>query len=205
MILASTSDSQWFLTPNLERLRVLGESYIRTHNEGGAVKIVDVFGTISQKSITMTYLPSIRSNDNPIYSLTIGYFGFYLDFAIQNHMREVIFQTTKWYASLAVREITNDGGSQVQTVLSKLNTIGLFGVVKNESVLYKESLKSMAAILNALALSKKADFEVMLGFVLDPLFDLLAFSYKPASRASYSEIDAISEVCIDLRQILNNL
>lgn len=101
---ATTSDSQSFLTPNLERMISTGKDYMRNHDGNGISKVIHVLKSLCFAAGNIEYIGG-RHNDKPILEQCIGYLNQLVDSTIEMNNEEGVFQASEAYKTLAVNAI----------------------------------------------------------------------------------------------------
>ncbi|MCJ7792375.1 MAG: hypothetical protein MUP45_00105 [Candidatus Marinimicrobia bacterium] len=175
-LLAFTSDSKYFLQPNLERLMSVGEEYMRKEDTYGIMYVVNLFIALTNTASEITYL-GMRRSENPILEQIRGYFDMLMQRAINLKSFEGIFQGVHYYqvvAEIAVDKHLHLEFNSLHRELWKLTTSAI--VNRHEPAL-GEVFNVYTFLINKLITSKYFNFRYELPDLLRHLKDITYYSY----------------------------
>jgi len=131
--LVTESDSQSFLSKNIEGMYNLGKKFIEENKIENAVYVFDIFISLANKSKEIKFLNT--KNKNPIFSLIIGYFKFLIEFSIREKNQEVGFQGIRVLDSFILIVFNNKLMISLSTIYEDLLAIALFGISEKNTAI----------------------------------------------------------------------
>jgi len=213
ILLATESDSQSFLTPNLERLVSTGRNYITEGNDEGASRIVLALGSLC--FVANKIEPARKGvgfNENPVLSQCLGYLGQYLDEAIKYSNTETLFQGAKWLGSIGVLVADKHDDLALSTVFSSLFKVASYGVLGMSAVhriVYQETFKSYTSILNKLIQVRYFNARLHIKTIFDHLTALLSVTFPTINnrtmQSSFDTVTGISSIFEGIQQTVFEL
>lgn len=134
--LATESDSQTFLSKNIERLNNIGKKFIKENKIENAVYVFDIFISLANKSKEITFLNT--KNKNPIFDQIVGYFKFIIEFSIREKNQEIAFQGIRVLDNFISVVFDNKLMISLNTIYEDLLTIALFGISERNTTITDE-------------------------------------------------------------------
>jgi len=134
--LATESDSQSFLSKNIERLNNIGKKFIKENKIENAVYVFDIFISLANKSKEIIFLNT--KNKNPIFDQIVGYFKFLIDFSVRDKNQEVVFQEIRVLDNFILIVFDNKLLISLNAIYEDLLTIALFGIIEKNTVITDE-------------------------------------------------------------------
>jgi len=131
--LAIESDSQSFLSENIERLNNIEKKFIKENKIENAVYVFDMFISLANKSKEITFLNT--KNKNPIFSQIIGYFKYLIEFSIREKNQEVAFQGIRVLDNFILVVFDNKLMISLNTIYEDLLAIALFGISEKNTAI----------------------------------------------------------------------
>lgn len=212
VLLAFQSDSQSFLTPNLERLVETGKQYMKSGDDTGASHVVSALGSLCFVANNVKTVNRWDTGENSILSQCQGYLNQYLEEAIKIGSNEVLFQGSKWLSSLGVLVIDKNNNLGLSSIFDALFKIAGYGIVLNtplHKVVYQEALRSYTTILNKLALSRYYDPRVHTKTIFEHLTALIGAAFAGVTGRSlgsnFDTITGLSSIFNGVQEIIFNL
>lgn len=212
IFLAFQSDSQSFLTPNLERLVSIGTQYIKNEDDTGASHIASALGSLCFEANNVQTVNHWPTGENAVLSQCQGYLNQYLDIAIKNGNIEVLYQGSKWLGSLGVLIVDKNNNLGLITIFNELFKIASFGIVVSSplhKVVYQEALKAYTTILNKLAYARYFDTGVHTKTIFEHLTALIGAAFNTVAgrglESSFDTITGLSSIFEGIEEIIFNL
>jgi hypothetical protein len=131
--LVTESDSQSFLSKNIESMYNLGKKFIKENKMENAVYIFDIFISLANKSKEIKFLNT--KNKNPIFSQIIDYFKFLIEFSIREKNQEAAFQGIRVLDNFILVVFDNKLMISLNTIHEDLLTIALFGISERNTAI----------------------------------------------------------------------
>lgn len=151
--LAFESDSQNFLSRNFERLNKIGEKFIEENKEDLASYIIDIYKALIIKASSMEFIGG--RGENPIFDSIAGYLNLYIDFGIQKHNTEVVFQGARVIGDVSKIAAVKGFSIPLKSAQGKLFDIVIFGITYKQTVIIDRCSDVYLNILDAIFKSKK--------------------------------------------------
>lgn len=146
-LFALESDSQNFLSRSFERFNNAGEGFILTRRIENARFIVDVYKSLAMQSKEINFIN--KPYENPIFDLTKGYLGFYINFAIREKDQEIVLQGTRALSDLAMIAIEKNWEPSLFGIQNDLLKIAIFGITSRATFIVDEYINSSLRIMRA--------------------------------------------------------
>ena len=177
-LLATTSDSHGFLTPNIEALVAVGSAYIRSHNDTGSTKVINVFKDLSLAAIKVKYV-NLHRGDNPLFSHVSGYLQNFIEIAVAEKSPETMFQGVNAITTLALAAVDAYLDTEVLDLSNQLfniatKTFELPDEEKRKRVVYQYALNGQLRILVRLV-ELDHNLEVNLKIVLERISAMIKY------------------------------
>jgi len=131
--LVTESDSQSFLSKNIESICNLGKKFIKENKMENAVYVFDMFISLANKSKEITFLNT--KDKNPVFSQIIGYFKFLIEFTIREKNQEGAFQGIRVLDNFILVVFDNKLMISLNTIYEDLLAIALFGISEKNTAI----------------------------------------------------------------------
>lgn len=212
VFLAFESDSQSFLTPNLERLVSTGTQYMKNNDDTGASHVVSALGSLCFVANNIKTANQMGTRENAVLSQCQGYLSQYLEAAIKNGNTEALYQGAKWLSSLGVLIVDKNNNLGLATIFNSLFKIASYGIVINtplHKVVYQEALRAYTTILNKLAYARYFDTRVHTKTIFEHLTALIDAAFNTVTsrglESSFDTITGLSSIFEGIQEIVFNL
>jgi hypothetical protein len=146
----SSSDSQEFLTPHLERLVSVGQDYLKQENAVGVRKVISIFQELAGYAGEIKFIGS-RSTDNPILMQCRGYLDQFMESVIQKTFFEGMFKGASAYTSIGAYVIRKNMMHEMMPIYDMLDKIAYAALLKKQEVVVTEVVNGYAGLIHVLA------------------------------------------------------
>jgi hypothetical protein len=153
VFLALQSDSQTFLSANLERLNKAGEKFIKEGKDEIATYIIDVYRALAIKAQEISFIR--QKNENPILENIIGYLGFFIDNGQRAKNIEVVFQGSRVLSDISIIAANKGLGATLNGIQEKILKIAIFGLSEKQNVIVDSCNVAFLRIIGAIFNSDK--------------------------------------------------
>lgn len=152
LFMAHRSDLHNFLSASLERLRTIGEKFIRENKDASSVFVADCFYSLLFQAKEIKFIGSgkIGQSENSVFDLIKGYFSGYIDFSIKNKNDEVILQSARILQKISSIVVEKDYYTSIMSVQEKLRDIALYAIGNNRSFIIDECNVAWINILKSI-------------------------------------------------------
>lgn len=201
------SDSQSFLTPNLENFVSKGEAYMKNDDNVGITHIINILTELTVAATNIKYVRNL-GHDNPIFMQCRGYLDQLIISAIKYENMEGMFQGVKAYEKISIVAISNNLEQELLSIFKILNKVSYYAIGKRIDIIWSEVIKVYSTILQSLVLSNVADLRIYLKSFFEHIqaIVLVVFSFVKdnALEDRYSLID-LSTPFQKATQLVNNI
>jgi hypothetical protein len=146
-LFAMESDSQNFLSRSFERFNNAGEKFILTRRIENARFVVDVYKSLAVQSKEINFIN--KPYENPIFDLTKGYLGFYINFAVREKDQEIVLHGTRALSDLAMIAIEKNWEPSLLGIQNDLLKMAIFGITNQATFIVDECINGWLRILKA--------------------------------------------------------
>jgi len=193
VIWVGVSDSQSFLTPNLENFVSRGEFYINKNDSVGVTHIINILKSLAINAQNIKYVGP-RQRSNPIFSQCRGYLDSLLVSAVKNNNMEAMFQGVRAYQEIIPVMIANGCEQDLYSVYNILDKIAFHCISNRLDVVWKEVIKVYDIILQALVLKSITDRRLYLRNYFDHISSITLFVFLNIRTKSIQDIYASVEL-----------
>ncbi len=153
-LLVGLSDSQTFLTQNLEQFVFKGSLYIKANDNKGITHLIMILRQLTLSASQIKYLSQLRM-ENPIFTQCKGHLDQVISIAIKENHAEALFQAAGAMGQIGVVAIDSDLHSDFLGVLRSLKKISLYALKQSDDVVLSRVIENYDLLLNKLVLSQK--------------------------------------------------
>jgi len=146
----SSSDSQDFLTPHLERLVSVGLDYLKREDAVGIRKVISLFQELVGYAGEMKFIGS-RIPENPILMQCRGYLDQFMESIIQASSFEGLFQGARAYGAIGAYITSKKIFYEITPIYDMLDKIAFAALLKKQDVVLTAVLDAYSAQIAALA------------------------------------------------------
>lgn len=186
MLLTLTSDSQNFLSPNLERLNAIADKYMKADEGSGVRKVISVYTNLMQVASEVSY-PQQTTVDNPVFTQFTGYFSQLVESACSYGYIESLFQAARAYGRIGQLVIAKNLQTEFGSIYRNLNKIAYSGAKKHSDVVMQEVISSYCIIIQTLVASKYFCFSSELKHLLEKLREIIYLGFLYSSQQTLQD------------------
>ncbi len=191
LFFVGTSDSQDFLTPNLEQFVSKGEVYIKNNDGVGVTHVISILMGLAISARHVRYVSHL-TYENPIFEQCRGYFDQLVVSAIKHDCMEALFQSAGAYTKIGLVAI--DAGMQHEplSIFTQLDKIAYHGLTKKMDVVWGEVIKAYTSLFKKLVASDKMPLEVQMKSLIEHLQAIILSAYT-LFRTEFLRSDFINQ------------
>lgn len=177
-ILARQTDSDNFLAINLERLRLAGEKFINGNQISNTRLILDIFGSLAEKTSKLSFLNDAPFKENPPFGLIVGYLKELTYIASRSGNLEAIYKSSNVWKTVAKNAVNADLQMNLQSIEDYIQPLALACAVNKETNFIAENyLKIYVECLN-LTIQNKTGSPLQLRRQLSLMTELMSMTAK---------------------------
>lgn len=158
VFLATESDSQKFLSNSFERLNNAGSKFILENKSELATYIIDIYRALAVAAKEINHVS--QSNENPVFSLVIGYLNFHIKKGIDAKNLDVMYQGSRVQGDIAIMAAEKGLSDILYGLQDEILNSAVAGLVQRQSIIYDQCSLIFVKIISAVYRSDRIDRHV---------------------------------------------